>query len=215
MKVLIFGASGMVGTEALHQTLDDERIEKVISIGRSQVDVASPKLKQIVHDDFLNYQEVKDSLAESDVCFYCLGVYQNQVSKPDFWKITVDYLSALLSDLEKVNPSITFCLFSAQGASPNERSLFRFGNAKGRAEKDLTNSAILKKYIFRPGFINPGRKAAFSGISLTAYQFVYKIFPSLGIDAIDLAKVMIHVGINGRKNVIAENSDLRKISQII
>jgi len=215
MKVLIFGASGMVGTEVLQQVLEGERIEKVISIGRSQVNIESPKLQQIVHDDFLNYQDIKDYLAESDICFYCLGVYQNRVSKQDFWKITVDYLSALLSDLEKVNPSITFCLFSAQGASQDERSLFRFGNAKGRAEKELTNSTLNKKYIFRPGFINPGRKAAFSGVSLTVYQFVYKLFPSLGIDAMDLSKVMIHVGISGRQDVIVENSDLRKISQII
>ena len=215
MKVLVFGASGMVGTEVLHKIIEDERFEKVISIGRSHVDVESPILQQIVHDDFMNYRDLQNYLAESDICFYCLGVYQNQISKQDFWKITVDYLDALLSTLEKVNTEITFCLFSAQGASPNEKSLFRFGNAKGRAEMRLTKSAIKKKYIFRPGFINPGRKAAFSGVSLMFFQFIYKIFPALGIDAIDLARVMIHVGVAGGTKVVFENRDLREISKKI
>jgi len=86
--------------------------------------------------------------------------------------ITVNYLDYLLSSLEKVNPGITFCLFSAQGESPGEKSIFHFGNAKGRAEKRLTKSALKKKYIFRPDFINPGRKSAFSGAALIVYQLV-------------------------------------------
>jgi len=215
MKVLVFGASGMVGNEVLYQVLEDKRVEKVISIGRSLVDLESPKLQQIAHDDFMNYHDLEDHFATSDLCFYCLGVYQNQVSKQDFWKITVDYLNALISTLERVNTEITFCLFSAQGASPSEKSLFRFGNAKGRAENILTKSAIAKKYIFRPGFINPGRKTAFSGIALILFQFIYKIFPSLGVDAIDLAKVMIHEGMAGREKVMFENRDLREISHKI
>jgi len=213
MKVLVFGASGMVGTEVLHQILDDKRIEKVISINRSHLDIESPKLQQIINDDFMNYQELEGYLIEPDVCFYCLGVYQNKVSKQDFWQVTVNYLCALISTLEKVNPKITFCLFSAQGASPDEKSIFRFGNAKGRAENSLTKSTIRKKYIFRPGFINPGRKSAFSGFALKFYQFLYKIFPSLGINAIELARVMVHVGITGQEKVIFENSDLREISK--
>jgi hypothetical protein len=102
-----------------------------------------------------------------------LGVYQNQVSKREFLTITVDYLDSLLGLLETVKKGITFCLFSAQGASPDEKSIFLFGNAKGCAEKRLTKSTIKNKYIFRPGFINPGRKTAFSGITLMFYQKLY------------------------------------------
>ncbi len=215
MKVLVFGASGMVGTEVLHQILNDKSIEKVISISRSHIDVESPILEQVIHGDFMNYQDLKCYLVESDVCFYCLGVYQNKVSKQDFWQVTVDYLCALIGTLEKVNPKIIFCLFSAQGASPNEKSVFRFGNAKGRAENCLTKSIFRKKYIFRPGFINPGRKLAFSGFALMCYRFLYKIFPFLGVDAINLAKVMIYVSKTGQEKVIYENYDIRKISKII
>jgi len=129
--------------------------------------------------------------------------------------ITVDYLDSLISSLERVKPEITFCLFSAQGASPDEKSIFRFGNAKGRAEKRLTESMLKEKYIFRPGFINPGRKSAFSGIALMFYQFIYKIFPALGIDAFDLAKVMIHTGVAGSLKSVFENKDLKEIAKEI
>jgi len=215
MKILVFGASGMVGTEVLHQLLDDERFETVFSINRSTINIDSPKLQQIIHDDFMNYHKLEGYFVESDMCIYCLGVYQNKVSKQDFWKITVDYLASLVSSLEKVNPAITFCLFSAQGASPDEKSIFRFGNAKGRAEKRLTKSMLKEQYIFRPGWINPGRKSAFSGVALMIYQFIYKMFPALGIDAFDLAKVMIHTGVVGSSTRVFENKDLKRISKEI
>ena len=67
MKVLVFGACGMVGAEVLHQTLADERFEKVFSVGRWVVDEKSPKLQQIVHDDFMNYHDLKEYLVESDI----------------------------------------------------------------------------------------------------------------------------------------------------
>ena len=211
MKAIIFGASGMVGTEVLHHVLEDDRFEKVFTVGRSVLDIESPKLRQVVHKDYMNYSELEEYLAEADICFYCLGVYQSQVQKQEFWKITVDYLEALINELVKINNTIIFCLFSAQGASPDEKSIFLFGNAKGRAEKRLTDSNIESKYIFRPGFINPGRKSAMAGFALKIYQFLYKIFPVTGIDASDLAKFMIHISINGGSKAVYGNRDMRKL----
>jgi len=70
---------------------------------------------------------------------------------------------------------------------------------------------LKEKYIFRPSLINPGRKSAFSGIALTLYQFIYKMFPVSGIDAFDLAKVMTHTGVAGSSKNVLENKDLKKI----
>lgn len=109
--------------------------------------------------------------------------------------------------------NITFCLFSAQGANQRERSPFLFGKAKGRAEKRLSNSAIKTKYIFRPAFINPGRKSATSGLGLWAFKAFYMLFPFIGIDAVDLAKTMIHVGLNGCDVKVLENRDIRNMAK--
>ena len=165
IDVLIFGATGMVGTEVLHQCLGRDQIDRVVTIGRHATGIVHPKLVEIEHQNFLDFALLEAELSDADICIYCLGVYQNQVPADTFWEITVDYLSALIDVLESVNRNLTFCLFSAQGADPTEKSPFRFAKAKGRAEKILLDSAIHRKYIFRPGYIKPGRKSATAGWS--------------------------------------------------
>jgi len=214
MKALIFGATGMVGNEVLDLCLADNNITQLVTLGRRCTGREHLKLREIVHSDFMDYSASIPVLLEADICFYCLGVYQNQVSKDEFWKITVDYLEALVCEFENCNPEIIFCLFSAQGADPKEKSIFRFGNAKGRAEKLLTNSGIRKTYIFRPGFIKPPtNKGRSSGPLLWAFLPLYKLLPGIGIDATDLARVMVQVALNGSDASLFENSDMRLITQ--
>ncbi len=209
MDALIFGATGMVGTEILHLCLDAEPIDRIVSIGRRSTGINHPKLVEIEHRNFLDLSPVEAELSQAGICFYCLGVYQNQVPADAFWEITVDYLKELVDVLQMVNQEIMFCLFSAQGADPTERSPFRFAKAKGRAEKLLMDSRIRKKYIFRPGFINPGRKSAQTAWSGWGATLFYRLIPSIGIDAEDLAKVMVFVGLNGSAKPELSNREMR------
>ena len=162
----------MVGIEVLSQLLEDDRFKKVVSIARGALDIESLKLVQIRHENFLNYEAIESILLEADICFYCIGVYQPRVSKGEFWEVTVDYIKALVSKVRLVNKNLAFCLFSAQGASTEEKSMFQFGNAKGRAENYLLQSDIKKIYIFRPGFISPGQKRSIGGLALKFYQAI-------------------------------------------
>lgn len=207
--VIVFGATGMVGTEVLHQCLKSNKIQSILTIGRHATGIEHHKLREIEHDNFLDFSSLEQEMSNADVCFYCLGVYQGKVSKKQFWEITVDYLDALISSLERSRKDITFCLFSAQGADPVEKIPFLFAKAKGRAENRLSNSEIHANFIFRPGFINPGRKSPKFMASMWMFKFFYKLFPSIGIDASELAKVMIHTGLYGHEKQILENRDLR------
>lgn len=213
--VIVFGATGMVGTEVLNQCMNSDKIQSILAIGRHSTGIKHPKLREIEHDNFLDFSSLEQEMSNADVCLYCLGVYQGKVSKKQFWEITVDYLDALISSLERSRKDITFCLFSAQGADPAGKVPFLFSKAKGRAEKRLLKSEIHASYIFRPGFINPGRKSPQFMVSMWTFKFIYKIFPSIGIDASELAKVMIHTGLNGHENQILENRDLRTVAQSI
>jgi len=112
MKVLIFGATGMVGGEVLEQCLFNDKIQSVLTVGRQKSGVDHPILKEIKHDNFLDYSTLEPELKNIDVCFFCLGVYQAKVSKAQFWEITVDYLAALVRSFEVTNKTIRFC-FSA------------------------------------------------------------------------------------------------------
>lgn len=213
MDVLIFGATGMVGTEVLHQCLSSSQIDRLVAIGRHATGVIHPKLVEIEHQNFLDFSSLGTELLQADICFYCLGVYQNQVEADKFWEITVDYLAALISSLERVNREIIFCLFSSRGADPSEKSLFRFAKAKGRAERILSDSSILQKYAFRPGLIKPGRKKAQTGWSGGIAQLIYKLIPWIGIDATDLAKVMLKVGLNGNSKSLLSNREMRGLAR--
>jgi len=166
----------MVGSEVLDICLHSHDIENVISFGRRKTGLGHPKLVEIEQDDFLSFSSIENSLCGLDTCLYCLGVYQAQVSKEKFWEITVDYLDALIRTLEKTNPEIRFCLFSAQGASRSERGFMRFAKAKGRAENLLLGSKLAEKFIFRPGYIKPGAKHLNTTISAKAFEPFYRLF---------------------------------------
>jgi len=213
MKVIIFGATGMVGGEVLDQCLLNNQIQQVITIGRRATGVSHPKLQEILHHNFLDYTSLESELSQANICFYCLGVYQTQVPKDKFWEITVDYLNSLIRVLEKVNPKIIFCLFSAQGADPKERSPILFAKVKGRAERKLSESRILTKYIFRPGFINPVNKISGPMAFVRIFRGFYKLFPGIGIDASVLGRVMVKVGLSGYKKNVLKNRDLRAVAK--
>ena len=136
MKAIIFGATGMVGGEVLHLCLKNNQIESVITVGRRTTGISHNKLREIEHKNFLDFSSLAVEWADVDICFYCLGVYQTQVNKEQFWEITVDYQVALVDAIEKVDKEVTFCLLSAQGADPTENSAIRFAKAKGRDEKN-------------------------------------------------------------------------------
>lgn len=215
MKSIIFGATGMVGIEVLHCCLQERQFQQVITIGRKKTNIDNPKLREIEHDNFLDFTSLEPEILQADICFYCLGVYQGMVSTDKFWEITCDYLAALIESIERCDNDITFCLFSAQGADPTERSRILFAKAKGRAEKQLLDSNISRKYIFRPGYINPGQKEAKSRIPFWLIKPFYKLFPFIGIDAPDLARVMVDVGLNGHDLKIFENGDLRRRVKVL
>jgi uncharacterized protein YbjT (DUF2867 family) len=208
-KAVVFGATGMVGSEVLELCLRSHEIENVTTIGRRKTGLEQAKLLEIEHNDFLDYSSIERNLSGLDTCFYCLGVYQAQVSKEKFWEITVDYLDALIKMLEQTSPEVRFCLFSAQGASQSERSLMRFANAKGRAENIVLGSELAEKFIFRPGYIKPGPKQKKLTGSAKAFEPIYRLFPAIGVDANVLAKAIVEVGMHGYEKTILENRDLR------
>ena len=199
----------MVGSEVLKAALTSDQVSEILSVGRRPSEKTHSKLRKIEHSNFLDFSSIRDHLKNMDIAYYCLGVYQGKTPKDEFWKVTVDYQEALVKELESVSSGITFCLFSAQGADRKERSPIRFARAKGRAEKLLLESDLKEKYIFRPGFINPDNGAR-TDIWSKFFQPLFKLFPSIGVDATRLGRVIFQVGLQGSKKVTFENKDILK-----
>jgi putative NADH-flavin reductase len=74
MKVILFGATGMVGQRVLRECLLDSGIEAVLAVGRSPTGERQPKLREILHEDFTDYSAIEPQLTGYDACFFCLGV---------------------------------------------------------------------------------------------------------------------------------------------
>lgn len=213
LRATVLGASGMVGVEVLHQCLEEPRIGEIVALVRKPLGVTHAKLREFVHQDYTDYTSLRDVLADTDLWFHCIGVYQGMVPEAEFYRVTCDYLAALLRDLEAVRADTTFCLFSADGADPSERSRVLFRKAKGRAERFLMESKIRSKHIFRPGYIDPGRKSARSRIPVWLARPFYKLFPAIGIDAEDLASVMVRVSIEGSPQLVFSNAEMRALAR--
>ncbi|MEM6631159.1 MAG: NAD-dependent epimerase/dehydratase family protein [Bacteroidota bacterium] len=199
-KALLTGATGMVGSQVLAVLMEEPSVASILSIGRRKTGRSHPKLREIVHDDFLNYTAVEEKLKDLDICIYCLATYQNQVSKEQYVEITCDYQKALTDVLEKVNPGITFVLFGAAGADPSEKSRISFARIKGRAETLLHQTPLTRKYIFRPGYIHPIGEIKPPGImasvSRTIGGVVLQIAPALGLTNRELAEAMVKVSLD-------------------
>ena len=202
----------MVGGEALRLCVDNPEIASVVSVGRRPSGIEHARLKEIQHANFKDYSALRSHIEKADFVLWCIGVYTGSVSEDKFFEITCGYLEPLVQAIEEVNPTLTFCLFSASGADPSEQSRMVFARAKGRAERMLQASKIKDHYIFRPGYIYPNSGNGPASFMYRISPFFYRLFPGIGIDAIDLARVMIEAGINGLPERLYENSHMRALS---
>ena len=214
IKVLITGATGMVGSHALRLLIESDNVNKIVSISRRESGTKHEKLREIVLEDFEDLTTISSELSDIDLCIYCLGVYQGQVHKETFIKITCDYQKALTDRLEELSPDCCFVLFSATGADPSEKSRALFARAKGKAENLLMETNFPIKYIFRPGYIHPTGERKPTGLAykilLPVMKIVYRLFPAIGIDDRDLASAMVNIGLSqSAKSGVYENKQIK------
>ena len=108
MKVILFGATGMVGQGVLRECLLDPGVETVLAIGRRETGQQDKKLRELVHKDFSDYSAIEDKLSGYDACFFCLGVSAVGMSEKDYTHVTYDFTMAAARTLARLNPAMTF-----------------------------------------------------------------------------------------------------------
>ena len=152
MKVLIFGATGMVGQGVLRECLQDQNVELAVTVGRTATGAREPKLREIVHADMLDYGGMEESLKGFDACFFCLGVASSGMKEADYERVTYGYAMAAAEILSRLNPQMTFIYVSGSGTDGSEKGRIMWARVKGRTENALLRLP-LHAYMFRPGFI--------------------------------------------------------------
>lgn len=215
-KVILVGATGMVGGRALRVCLDSPHVSGVTVIGRRGTGLKNPRLVEVLHDDFMDYSALSGALKGHDVVLYCLGAYTGAVPDDEFRRITVDYTLAFASALLRESPGAAFCFLSGQGADHTEKSPMAFARYKGAAEKGLLALGFPRVHIFRPGYIYPVTSRTEPNLSYRImrrlYPLVRRIYPDIGIPSDDLARAMVAAGLYGTGDypgTILENRDIR------
>jgi uncharacterized protein YbjT (DUF2867 family) len=215
-RIVIVGATGMVGGYALRFALDNPAVGSVISIGRRKLDISHPKLKQVLHQDFADCSTLVEPLSHQDAVIFCLGTYTGAVSGAELRTITVNYTVEFARVFRSSSPDAGFSFLSGNGADPTGRSRLAFARYKGEAENALLAAGFPSVYIFRPAYIypvEPRKEPNFSYRFLRAmYPALRVLFPNQMIRADDLAATMVDVVVRGageRRSLVLENRDIR------
>ncbi|MEW8051216.1 MAG: NAD-dependent epimerase/dehydratase family protein [Candidatus Thiodiazotropha sp.] len=214
-KVLITGATGMIGSLVLQHCLQDNGVEKVVSLLRRPSGVVHEKLEEIIMIDFLGLDANAPCFEGIDIVYYCLGVYTGAVDREMFRRITVDYPEALAKILIAKNPAIRFCLLSGAGADRNEKSRMMFARDKGAIENRMSRMGLKSFHAFRPGYIYPVTPRHEPNFSYRLWRWLYPLIKLMGANAsvksTELARAMFKVGLYGSDQEILENRDILKV----
>jgi len=155
MKVIVFGASGMVGQGVARECLEHPDVESILVVGRSPCGIEHGKLTEILHEDFFDYSAIEEQLTGYDACFFCLGMSAAGMSEEDYARMTHDLTLAAAKTLVKQSPGMTFCYVSGSGTDSSEKGWMMWARVKGRTENDLMKLGFKDAYMFRPGYIQP------------------------------------------------------------
>ncbi len=218
-RVILVGATGMVGGCALRVCLDNPDAASVTVIGRRSCGVNDPKLTEIVHDDFMDFPGIADALAGHDVAIFCVGAYTGTVADDDFRRTTVDTTVAFAKVLREKSPQASFSFLSGQGADRSESSRIAFARYKGAAENALLGLRFPRVHIFRPGYIYPVVPREEPNVmyrwTRALWPVVRRVYPNIGLTSEDLARAMVHAGLygtGGHEGPILENRDIRELA---
>jgi uncharacterized protein YbjT (DUF2867 family) len=217
-RLVIVGASGMVGGYALRYALEDATVGSVTTIGRKTLGISHPKLTEVVHRNFADCSSLAETLSGQDAAVFCLGAYTGAVSDAELRTITVDYTVEFARVLHGRSPDAAFSFLSGNGADSTGRSRMPFARYKGEAENALLAAGFPHVYLFRPAYIYPVEPRKEPNVSYRLLRATYPafriLFPNQVIRANDLARAMVDAAVRGTGNrgPVFENRDIRALA---
>lgn len=217
MKVILFGATGMVGAGVLRECLKEDRITSVLSVSRVRTGIAHPKLREHIRSDFLNFEDAREDLSRAGACFFCLGVTAVGKTEAEYHRLTYDITISAATLLAEVNPGMTFCYVSGAGTDSSERGRSMWARVKGKTENQLLRLK-LRAFLLRPGYIQPLGVQSKTRVYRVFYQVMGPLYPVLRLlapglvssnESIGRCMIELATGIYG-SNVL----DVREINRL-
>ena len=219
MKVILFGATGMVGQGCLRECLLDASVESVLAVGRSPTGQRHAKLREILHDNFFDFSAIESQLAGLDACFFCLGVSSLGMSEERYRRLTYDITLAAAKTLSKLNPGMVFIYVTGRGTDSTEQGPLMWARVKGKTENDLLKLPFKAAYMFRPAAIQPlhgirSKTAWVQGIYLVGaplLALLNRVAPKYMTTTEQVGRAMIKVSREGFPRPVLESEDINAV----
>jgi uncharacterized protein YbjT (DUF2867 family) len=216
MKILLFGATGMVGQGVLRECLAAPDVTLVQTVGRSATGVTHPKLREVTRPDLADLSSAAVELGGFDACFFCLGVSSFRMAEADYTRLTYDLTLGIARLLAPLNPGMTFVYVSGTGTDSTERGRIMWARVKGRTENALQHLGFRAVYLFRPGMIVPmhgerPRAAAYQWLFPVlgpALPLMRRFFPNSVVTTEIMGRAMLNVARYGYTSPVLEPRDI-------
>ena len=219
MKVILFGATGMVGQGVLRECLVDAGVERVLVVGRSPTGVQHAKLHEMLHDNFTDFSAIESQLRGYDACFFCLGVSSVGMEAERYRHLTYDVTMAAANTLVRLNPSMVFTYVTGRSTDSTEQGPVRWARVKGKTENDLLKLPFKAAYMFRPAGIQPlhgvrSKTAWVQAIYVVAaplLSYLARTAPKYMTTSEQLGRAMIKVARHGYPKPVLESEDINAV----
>jgi uncharacterized protein YbjT (DUF2867 family) len=216
MKVILFGATGMIGQGVLRECLLSPDVQLVQTIGRSATGREHLKLREIVRQDLFDYSDIEADLTGFDACFFCLGVSSAGMKEEDYRRVTYGITLAAAKSLAKFSPNMTFFYVSGMGTDSTEQGRIMWARVKGKTENALIRLPFKAVYLFRPAFIQPlhGIKSKTTlyrmlyAFSAPLFPLLNAIFPHYLTTTEKIGRAMINITMRGFPKQILDAQDI-------
>ena len=214
MKVLITGASGMVGEGVLHEALKDPGIQQILVLGRRPCGHTHAKLTEILLPDLMDITPVAERLTGIDACFFCLGVSSVGKSEARYTELTHTLTLGIARELARRNPDMAFFYVSGKGTDRTERGRTMWARVKGRTENDLAALPFRAFYGVHAGYLHP-----IPGLQHTQsyyrwigwmYPLLARLAPHSACRLDELARTLIRIAREGHTSDIITVADMRR-----
>lgn len=213
MRVILTGATGMVGEGVLLACLEDPRVEKVLAVARRSSGHSHPKLEEVVVKDFADLGDAREKLKGYDACFYCAGITSAGMSEADYTRVTYDTPLALAKVLVELNPAMTMCHVSGASTDGTEQGKVMWARVKGKAENALMKLPFKGVYNFRPAVMTPmpGQRHL-KWYFKALLPVVSPLFKKMTLSLKQVEDAMVKVSMGGAKKQVLEVADIREIA---
>jgi uncharacterized protein YbjT (DUF2867 family) len=216
MRVIIFGATGMVGRGVLRECVRNDAVTDVLAVSRRATGVSHPRLHELVRHDFFDWSDAEAALTGYDACFFTLGVSAGGMSEADYTRMTFDLTLAAATALARLNPTMTFIYVSGAGTNSTERGRMMWARVKGRTENALLRLPFRASYMFRPGLIQAVDGARPSNALYRRFYAVLgpviglarRRLPDQVVTTAEVGRAMIRVARTGHPHPVLERQDI-------